>query len=486
MPIGSTMAATAAISLDDLPRSLSPVPSNNAPDIPQGSSTGYQVRKLKSRDGYQERTFTTKEDDEQSREEYEYPADKKKCWLVVLGSFMGLVPTWGIANSIGVIQTHILKNELQGTSTTTVSWIFSIFLCISMVSEIFSGTYFDRNGSRGPIFVGSALFCGSLIAVANCRTTYQFILAFGVGVGLGCGILSAPLIGAVPHYFPKNQRATALAVSGNGGCVGGLIIPLMLRTSYKTIGYAWSMRTLAFLSMFCLGIAFFLVKERKLVEKTPMTRLQTVRFYLTSSFDIDAIFHDRKYMFNVIGCVFSESTIVVASGYFSFICVQNGFSQSESFIFVTLMNGLAIPSRWISGIMADRWLGSYNVIIMLLCLTSIVELVIWLPFKGSRPALYTFVIFYGITYGGIMSLIPSCCSEVVKAEKFGSRYATQYFICGVTLLGLMSAGSGIIGSGYDSARDCGFIAYVSFIGLVGAFGYTCTRYLMIGWTLKKV
>lgn len=499
------MVGSAAISLNNLGNGpLSPVPSRTYQGV-HGSSTGYRdgagVNPLKNtKSEFSTATYRAKEtqnpfrennsgsdsgDLSELEEDYDYSIDKKKCWLVVFGSFMGLVPTWGLANSIGVLQTHILENELKGTDTTTVSWIFSIFLCLSMIASIFSGTYFDRNGSRLPIFVGTCLVVGSMFSVANCTKTWQFILAFGVCLGLGCGILGAPLIGAVPHYFPRNQRATALAVAGNGGCCGGLLIPLMLRTSYRTIGYAWSMRALGIISLICLSTAFFLVKERELVEKKPMSRLQVVKLYLTSSFDLNALFHDRKYLFNALGCVFSESTIVVASGYYSFICVKSGFSQSESFLFVTLMNAFAIPSRWISGIVADRWFGPYNVIIVLLCMTSVVEFVIWLPFKSSPVAIYLFSILYGITYGGIMSLIPSCCSQVVKAEKFGARYATQYAICGGTILGLMSTGSGIIGSGHNDVRNSAFVVYVALMGLIGALCYTITRTMCVGFRLKK-
>ncbi|KAF6012876.1 hypothetical protein HII13_001363 [Brettanomyces bruxellensis] len=468
------IVGSAAISLNNLGNGpLSPVPSRTYQGV-HGSSTGYRdgagVNPLKNtKSEFSTATYRAKEtqnpfrennsgsdsgDLSELEEDYDYSIDKKKCWLVVFGSFMGLVPTWGLANSIGVLQTHILENELKGTDTTTVSWIFSIFLCLSMIASIFSGTYFDRNGSRLPIFVGTCLVVGSMFSVANCTKTWQFILAFGVCLGLGCGILGAPLIGAVPHYFPRNQRATALAVAGNGGCCGGLLIPLMLRTSYRTIGYAWSMRALGIISLICLSTAFFLVKERELVEKKPMSRLQV-------------------------------STIVVASGYYSFICVKSGFSQSESFLFVTLMNAFAIPSRWISGIVADRWFGPYNVIIVLLCMTSVVEFVIWLPFKSSPVAIYLFSILYGITYGGIMSLIPSCCSQVVKAEKFGARYATQYAICGGTILGLMSAGSGIIGSGHNDVRNSAFVVYVALMGLIGALCYTITRTMCVGFRLKK-
>ncbi|GME97835.1 unnamed protein product [Ambrosiozyma monospora] len=44
---------------------------------------------------------------------FEYPESNLQGWLVVFGAFFGLLPTWGIPNSIGVIQTQILEHQLS-------------------------------------------------------------------------------------------------------------------------------------------------------------------------------------------------------------------------------------------------------------------------------------------------------------------------------------------------------------------------------------
>ncbi|GMF91862.1 unnamed protein product [[Candida] boidinii] len=42
-----------------------------------------------------------------------YPEGGKEANLVVLGAFLALLPSWGIANSTGVIQTYIAENQLS-------------------------------------------------------------------------------------------------------------------------------------------------------------------------------------------------------------------------------------------------------------------------------------------------------------------------------------------------------------------------------------
>ncbi|GMF03115.1 unnamed protein product [Ambrosiozyma monospora] len=168
---------------------------------------------------------------------FDYPENNVKRWLVVLGAFFGLVPTWGLANSIGVIQTQVLEHQLSSSSTTTVSWVFAIYKLMEMTSTVFSGQFFDRNGALWPLLVGTIISAGSLFGTANATTVYQFVLSFGIGFGLGSGVLMAPIIGSVSHYFRKKERATALALATMGGSVGGVLFPAMLRKSFQSIGF---------------------------------------------------------------------------------------------------------------------------------------------------------------------------------------------------------------------------------------------------------
>lgn len=413
------------------------------------------------------------------------PKFQRQAWLVVFGSFMGLLPTWGISNAEGVIQTHLLKNELKALPTTTVSWVFSMYTCLGLVSSVFSGTYFDRNGAREPIIVGALLFAGGFFAMANATKLWQFILSFGLCAGLGSGILMSPLMGAIAHWFPKKKRATAMAIAGNGGCVGGFLFPIMLRKTYATWGYQWSMRAVGFISIFCHIISLLLVKERTLVEKKPMNRRETLHYYLTGSFDVKAVYTDRRYLFNILGCVFAECSTIITGAYFSFICTQSGFTEAEAFLFVTIEFAISIPSRWLSGVMADKWFGSYNVIIAQLVLSGIADLVIWMPFQTKTAALYVYSIVYGIFFGGILSLVPNCCSQINRAEKFGARYATQYFITGMVVLGMMPAGSAIVGSGESRSQNSGFIVFVAVLGFLSACSYGVTKVMSVGWKHHK-
>lgn len=88
----------------------------------------------------------------------EFPDGGLKAWLVVFGAFMGLVPVFGLINSLGAIESYISKHQLANISSSTISWIFSLYLAISFLSCILSGGYFDRNGSIGLMCTGTVIY----------------------------------------------------------------------------------------------------------------------------------------------------------------------------------------------------------------------------------------------------------------------------------------------------------------------------------------
>ena len=114
----------------------------------------------------------------------EFPDGGIQAWLVVFGAFMGLVPVFGLINSLGAIESYISKHQLEKISSSTTSWIFSLYLAISFLSCILSGGYFDRNGSIGLMCIGTIIYTGGLFALANCKSVWQFILAFSVCLSL--------------------------------------------------------------------------------------------------------------------------------------------------------------------------------------------------------------------------------------------------------------------------------------------------------------
>ncbi|ODQ61392.1 hypothetical protein WICANDRAFT_29489 [Wickerhamomyces anomalus NRRL Y-366-8] len=423
-----------------------------------------------------------------------FPEGGLSAYLVVFGSFMGLIPVFGLVNSAGAIEAYVSSHQLAQVSTSTVSWIFSINVFIAFSSGIFSGAFFDRNGSRPPMIIGAVFFSAGLFATGNAQSVYQFVLAFGVVNGFGLGMLMSPLVGVVAHYF-KKKRATYTSIATTGGSIGGIIMPLLLRSLYPKVGFAWAMRILSFICLFCFACAITFAKERisnkpqadheiEGEDKSRLTAKEFIKIYILdsyfNSFDFKAL-KDPKYFFCVLGAVFAEISAISSITYFASYSKTRGFSVNDSFILVSLVNAGTLPGRLITGYLADK-VGRFNVFIVTIILTAVVNLTVWMPFGYNSKVLYAYSVFYGVFSGSVFSLLPVCCGQVCKTEDFGKRYSTMYFIIAFGTLFGVPIGGAIIGD-KSVERYNYFIIYTAVTAVASASCYVISRYYCIG---KKV
>nr|QFR37123.1 MFS transporter [Cyberlindnera americana] len=415
-------------------------------------------------------------------EDLEFPEGGLKAYLTVFGSFMGLIPAFGMINSVGAIEAYVSVHQLADVSTSTVSWIFSIYTFIAYSSCIFSGTFFDRKGTFRPMLIGSIAFCAGVFATANAETVYQFILSFGVVVGFGTGMLISPLIGSVSHYFSK-KRAAATSIATTGGSFGGIVMPLMLRKMYDTVGFPWALRILGFFCMACLIISLTFTKERFRQETEPIESFQKLlKVYVVDVFDYKSL-KELKFMSCAFAIALTECSLVIVLVYFPSYAIMRGNSDNTAYMLIIVSNASAIVGRYIPGLIADSF-GRFNVVIGTISICGVVTLALWLPFGDSLKVLYAFASLYGFFSGSILSLSPVCCGQISRTEEFGRRYSTMYLIVSLTMLGLIPVAGAIIGDGSVRGYN-NFIGYSVALLVAGITCYTVCRHACVGFRWCK-
>ncbi|KAH3685619.1 hypothetical protein WICPIJ_003419 [Wickerhamomyces pijperi] len=409
-------------------------------------------------------------------EDIDFPEGGLTAYLVVFGSFMGFIPGFGILNVLGVFESYISKNQLAHYSSSSIGWIFSIYGFVTYTSCIFSGLYFDRNGSRVILSVGSALLFSGLMITASCTNYYQFLLALGVMTAFGNGLLMSPLVSVISHYFNK-RRGLFASIATLGGALGGVVLPIMLRSLFARVGFEWAMRILSFISLFCLIIAVVLVKERF----TTKGEENSIMVYL-KVFDFQTL-RELPFLFNILGAIFAEIATYSATTYLTSYAISKGFSSSESILLVTLVNIGCIPGKIVTGYLADQ-LGRFNMIIIATLTTGVVNMALWLPFGSNLTVLYVFAVIYGFTSGSIYSMIPVCCGQTCKTQDFGKRYSTMYFFIAFGVLGGVPCGGAIISNGSAKSYDW-FIVFTFIVSLLSALFYGIARYCCVGWRIMQ-
>ncbi|CCF57158.1 hypothetical protein KAFR_0C01650 [Kazachstania africana CBS 2517] len=406
-----------------------------------------------------------------------------KAWLVVFGSFIGLIPVFGIINSLGAIESYIAANQLSNVQSSTIAWIFSLYLAITFVSCIFAGGYFDRNGSLLPMVSGTVLFIGGIVALADSTEVWHFILSFSVLCAIGSGVLMTPLVGAVATWFLR-KRAIATSIATMGGSVGGIMFAPVLRKLYAEVGFRWAIRIFALICFFCLICSICLVKERSIATYEKFeSKKELIKWYVSSSFNW-RYFLDWKFLFAALGASLAESSLTSSATYISSYSIARGNSISVSYNLITATNAAGILGRYIPGYLADKYVGRFNIAIITIGLAAIANLVIWLPFGGQIGALWTYVILYGFASGSVLSLTPVCIGQISSTEEFGKRYSTAYLLQAIVTIPVLPIGGAIIGNESISNYNK-FIVFNSVLMGAGAVFYYISRYICIGAKLRK-
>lgn len=375
---------------------------------------------------------------------------------------------FGIVNSTAAFQEYLSLNELRGHSSGEIAWIFSIQLFLVFFLGLYVGPIFDAHGPRVLVAVGSVGSVLSMILLGFCSQYWHFMLCYGVLGGAGNAMLSAPSYAAISHFFDR-RRGFATGISCTAGSIGGIVMPLMLRSLLPKIGFAWSVRVIGFMLLALTVPANLFIRKRLPASGKRLTLLP----------DLSSL-KDAKFAICVCGMFLMEWGLCVPIAYISLYVDDKFDSQSLAFTVLALLNAGSFFGRFIPGYLADRF-GRFNVIIVTIALCAATQLAIWLPAGSSEATIIVFAILFGFVSGSNLGLIPVCLSQLCEVQDYGRAFSAAYFVISFGTLTSVPIGGQILEIGGD------YWAVITFAGvsyIAALVCYIITRVLAVGWNPK--
>lgn len=403
-----------------------------------------------------------------------YPEGGLEAWLVVLGSFLGLVVALGVMNTIGTYQAYFVNNQLASYSSGSVGWIFGLYAFMSFFCGIQIGPIFDAKGPRYLVLAGSVLLMASTLLLGVCTAYWHFLLVFGFLGGTGTSLIFTPAIASIGHFFLV-RRGMATGIAAAGGSLGGIIFPLMLQALFPRIGFAWSTRVVALINLILLIFTNLLIKSRLPPKKATMEAiLPDFR-----------IFRDPIFALTTTGVYFTEWGLFIPLTYITSYAIAHGVDERFSYQILALVNVGSTFGRCLPGILADR-IGRFNAMILTvsLCLTS--TLAIWLPSGSNVGVIVFYGVLFGFASGSNISLTPVCVGQLCRTENYGRYYATAYTIVSFgTLTGIPIAGQILEACG-GGDNYWGLITFTGCCYAIGLCCYITARVIKVGWGVRKI
>lgn len=299
----------------------------------------------------------------------------------------------------------------------------------------------------------------------NAIELWHFILSFGIVTGLGCSLLFTPSFAAPGHFFMR-RRGFATGLAATGGSIGGIVFPLMLESLFPRLGWAWSIRVLAFLALFLCGMANFLIRRRLPPAKN------------ASAHPDFRIFKSRPFLLTTVGIFLIEFALFIPITYISSYASAHGYSASFSFQILPILNAASAVGRALPGWWGDI-IGPFNVNMLMCLLSAVACLAVWLPGGSHTAGLVVFAVLFGFASGSNVSITPVCIGRFCKTQHYGRYYATCYTIVSFACLVGIPIGGSILTS--NGGEYWGLIIFTGGI-YVAAFGFLwAARVCSVGW-----
>jgi predicted MFS family arabinose efflux permease len=391
-----------------------------------------------------------------------------QAWSQVALVHLVICNTWGYINSYGVFQTYY--TETLGRTPSDISWVGSVQIFLLFFIGTFSGRATDAGFFKFTWTMGAIIEVVSIFLTSLCTKYWQLFLSQGILQGIGCGLMFCPTLALLPTYFSK-RRALALGLAVSGSATGGMVFPAVVMRLLPRVGYAWTMRTLGFITLASLFPSFLFLKQRLPPRKTgPIVEW--------------AAFKETPYSLFALGMFLVFWGLYVGFFYVgSFARNILGVSESDSINLLITMNGVGTFGRWIPNLMSDLWVGPLNMLIPL-SLASAILAYAWAG-VNNVAGLYVFAVIYGTFTAGVQGLFPVTLSSLTAdLGKLGVRMGMVLSILSICVL----TGNPIAGA-LIQAENGGYLYMQMFMGssmIAGTLALAGARFAKSGLALVRV
>lgn len=333
-------------------------------------------------------------------------------WVVVWATFASLAVIFGVAYSFAAF-FESFASEFKA-QRAEVSLVFGLSGLLYFVLGAFGGMLADRFGPRAVSSTGMVCIALGLLASSAAGSMTQVTLAYGIGVGVGIALVYSPSIGCVPPWFTR-RRGLAAGVASAGIGAGTLVVPLLAAWAIAALQWRGALRGLAF-GVLLLGLAAAL-----LMRRAPAATGAAGRPAAGSTLRDAARTPSFRWLY-AMGMLGAPS-MFIPFAHVSAAARDMGVADAQAVGLVGLIGIGSLAGRFAIGALADRLGRPLTLIVMQASLG--LSFALWAG-AGGYAALAVFAVWMGLSYGGIVSLIPALAMDIFGARAVSSIIGTLY------------------------------------------------------------
>jgi len=353
--------------------------------------------------------------------------EPRYAWVVVWAAFLNLAVIFGVAYSFAAFFESFAS--AFNAQRADVSLIFGLSGLIYFVLGAGAGMLADRYGPRAVCCAGMLCIAAALFATSYANSMMVVYLCYGVGVGIGIALVYTPAIACVQPWFSA-RRGLAAGIASAGIGAGTVALPLITAAAIAAFEWRDALRVIA------LGVLLVGIGAAWLLRRAPAAAGAAGK---PSGASVGEALRDRRFWWLYLGAVLASPAMFIPFAHISAAARDLGIDESRAVGLVGLIGIGSLIGRFAIGTLADRIGRTLTLILMQVSLG--LSYLVWSG-AGGFTALALYALWFGISYGGIVALMPALCMDFFGARAVAGIIGTLYTGAAVgNLLGPVVAGA---------------------------------------------
>lgn len=299
-------------------------------------------------------------------------------------------------------------------SRAEVSLVFGLSGLLYFVLGAFGGMLADRFGPRRVTSAGMLCIAAALVLGSMAQSMLALTLVYGVGLGVGIALVYTPAIGCVQPWFTR-RRGLAAGIASAGIGAGTFGVPLLAAALIPQWQWRGTMVALA------VGVLVIGLGSTLLLRPAPAAARRADGTVPGTPFG-EAL-RSRSFLWLYTMCVLGAPAMFIPFAHLSASARDLGVADAQSVGLVGLIGIGSLIGRFVIGSVADR-VGRPLTLVGVQASLGL-SMLLWLS-ASHYPALAVFAFWMGLSYGGIVSLMPALCMDLYGARAVSSIIGALY------------------------------------------------------------
>jgi MFS family permease len=372
------------------------------------------------------------------------PQEPPYAWVVVWACFGSLALIFGVSYSFAAFFASFAAEF--AAQRADVALVFGLCGLIYFVLGVGGGMLADRFGPRAVCMAGMVFIAAGLLGTSLAQSMATVYLCYGVGIGIGIALVYTPSIACVQPWFTR-RRGLAAGIASAGIGAGTLVVPLLASGAIAWLQWRDALRLMA-LAVLVLGLGC-----AALMRRAPAAQATHGGANLPPGHTLREALHSRKFWWLYLGAVLAAPSMFVPFAHVSAAARDAGIDAAQAVGLVGLIGIGSLIGRFAIGALADRLGRSLTLALMQGAMGA--SYLLWAG-AASYPLFALFALCFGLSYGGIVSLLPALCMDYFGARAVASIIGMLY--SGAALGNLL--GPVLAGLVFDHTGSYGLVIWV--------------------------